>query len=380
MTVGVSDKISMKFSTSKTELQQALQKLSKATPTRSTLPILGCTLIEAKEEKTTLRATDLEITIQAEIPASLEQAGTAALPLKTLLDITNEMPETRLTLSVDEKNRAAITTDTGEYDLMAKPAEEFPAIPDQKGSNSIKTSGSVLKEIIDATSFAVSRDELKPALTGVFFQISPAGITAVATDGHRLVKYSRKDFGSNGFSGNLIVPKKFLTYMSTQLLNQDTELIIGENHLTAKIDNDFVLTRIIDERFPDYESVIPKENDKTLKAEKNMFLGAIRRVSIFSNKSTHQVALSMDGDSCRITTEDPEQSSKANETVAAEYEGNDLTIGYNAEYLKDVVNHVPGNTVVVEFSTPISAALFSSDLTEDHIESLMLLMPIRLND
>ena len=106
----------MKFSTSKTELQQALQKLSKATPTRSTLPILGCTLIEAKEEKTTLRATDLEITIQAEIPASLEQAGTAALPLKTLLDITNEMPETRLTLSVDEKNRAAITTDTGESD------------------------------------------------------------------------------------------------------------------------------------------------------------------------------------------------------------------------------------------------------------------------
>ena len=370
----------MKFSTSKTELQQALQKLSKATPTRSTLPILGCTLIEAKEEKTTLRATDLEITIQAEIPASLEQAGTAALPLKTLLDITNEMPETRLTISVDEKNRTTITTDTGEYDLMAKPAEEFPAIPDQKGSNSIKTSGSVLKEIIDATSFAVSRDELKPALTGVLFQISPAGITAVATDGHRLVKYSRKDFGSNGFSGNLIVPKKFLTYMSTQLLNQDTELIIGENHLTAKIDNDFVLTRIIDERFPDYESVIPKENDKTLKAEKNMFLGAIRRVSIFSNKSTHQVALSMDGDSCRITTEDPEQSSKANETVSAEYEGNDLTIGYNAEYLKDVVNHVPGNTVVVEFSTPISAALFSSDLTEDHIESLMLLMPIRLND
>jgi DNA polymerase-3 subunit beta len=214
----------------------------------------------------------------------------------------------------------------------------------------------------------------------VFFQISIAGITAVATDGHRLVKYSRKDFNSNGFSGDLIVPKKFLTYMSTQLMDQDTELIIGENHLTAKIDNDFILTRIIDERFPDYESVIPKENDKTLKAEKDVLLGAIRRVSIFSNKSTHQVALSIDGDSCRITTEDPEQSSKANETVAAEYEGNDLTIGYNAEYLKDVVNHVPGNTVVVEFSTPISAALFSSDLTEDHIESLMLLMPIRLND
>ena len=168
--------------------------------------------------------------------------------------------------------------------------------------------------------------------------------------------------------------------MSTQILNQETELIIGENHLTAKINNDFVLTRIIDERFPDYESVIPKENDKTLKAEKDMLLGAIRRVSIFSNKSTHQVALSIDGDSCRITTEDPEKSSKANETVPAEYDGGDITIGYNAEYLKDVVSHISGNTVLIDLNTPVSAALFSSATIEEHVESTMLLMPIRLND
>ncbi len=370
----------MKFSTSKTELQHALQKLSKATPTRSTLPILGCVLIESSEEKTTLRATDLELTIQADIPVSLEQAGATALPLKTLLDITNELPETRVTLSVDEKDRAAITTDTGEYDLMAKPADEFPAVPDTSGSQSIGVAGDLLKNIIDATSFAVSRDELKPALTGVLFRFGANGITAVSTDGSRLVKYSRKDFDANGFSGDMIVPRKFLSFMSAQISGNDVELLIGENHLTAKMGNDLVLTRIIDERFPDYESVIPKENDKTLKADKDLFLGAIRRVSIFSNKSTHQVVLNLDTTSCNITTEDPEKSSKAQERIPAEFEGDTFTIGYNAEYLKDVVTHVSGEKVMVEFSTSISAALFSSESTEDHIDSLMLLMPIRLND
>ena len=370
----------MKFSTSKTELQQALQKLSKATPTRSTLPILGCVLIESTEEKTTLRATDLEITIQAEIPVSLEQAGATALPLKTLLDITNELPETRITLTVDDKDRAAIITDAGEYDLMAKPADEFPAVPDTSGSQKVDVPGDMLKSIIGATSFAVSRDELKPALTGVLFRISSAGITAVSTDGHRLVKYTRKDFNANGFTGDMIVPRKFLAFMLTQSITGDVSLLIGENHLTAKIGNDMVLTRIIDERFPDYESVIPKENDKTLKADKNALLGAIRRVSIFSNKSTHQVALNMEATFCKITTEDPEKSSKAQEQVAAEFDGEALTIGYNADYLKDVVNHVSGDKIVVEFSTFISAALFSSENAEENTESLMLLMPIRLND
>ena len=370
----------MKFSTSKTELQQALQKLSKATPTRSTLPILGCVLIESSEEKTSLRATDLEITIQSEIPVSLEQAGATALPLKTLLDITNELPETRVTLYVDDKDRATIITDTGKYDLMAKPADEFPAVPDTSGSQAVNVSGEMLKNIIDATSFAVSRDELKPALTGVLFRFGSNGITAVSTDGHRLVKYTRKDFDTNGFNGDMIVPRKFLSFMSAQVSGGNVALLIGENHLTAKMKNDMVLTRIIDERFPDYETVIPKENDKILKADKDALLGAIRRVSIFSNKSTHQVALNLDATSCRITTEDPEKSSKAHEQIAAEFDGENLTIGYNAEYLKDVVSHVAGDKIVVEFSTPISAALFGTDSTEENIESLMLLMPIRLND
>lgn len=370
----------MKFSTSKTELHQALQKLSKATPTRTTLPILGCVYIEANNEKTIFKSTDLELTVEVTIPASLEEPGSTALPLKTLLEITNELPETRITIEVDDKNRAKIKTEMGEYDLMAKGPDEFPQSTEQNKKTDIKIPGKTFKEIINATSFAVSRDELKPALTGVLFKFTPKGLTSVSTDGHRLVRYTRTDFKTKDLTEEIIIPKKFLSYMSSHLTENDVELVISESHVSARVKNDLIMTRIIGEKFPDYESVIPKENNNTMKAEKTDLLGAIKRVAIFSNKSTHQVAMSLSSDACRVTTEDPEKSSKALESVSASFDGEGLTIGYNAEYLKDIVSHVPGETVVASFSTPISAALFSSDLTEKHIECLMLLMPIRLND
>ena len=370
----------MKFSTSKTELQKALQKLSKATPTRSTLPILGCVLIDASDKKTIFKTTDLEISIQTEIPSSLEMAGRTALPLKTLLDITNELPDVRLTIAVDEKNKAVITTDVGEYDLMAKPAEEFPKTPEQKDPITMTIPGSTLKDVINKTSFAVSRDELKPALTGVLIQVSDSGTVAVSTDGHRLVKYSRSDFKSTGFNRDVIVPKKFLNYLSSHLGDDEVSLMLAEDHLAAKVGNDVVVTRIVDEKFPNYESVIPSENNKRLVVEKEVLLGAVRRVSIFSNKSTHQVALSLSKDDCKITTEDPEKSSKAQEKIMAKYDGDPITIGYNADYLKDIVSHVGGGEVAVDLSSPVSATLFSSTETEEQVECIMLLMPIRLND
>lgn len=370
----------MKFSTSKTELQKALQKLSKATPTRTTLPILACVYIEANKDKTIFRSTDLELTVEVNIPSSLEKEGATSLPLKTLLEITNELPETRITIEVDNKNRAKITTEMGEYDLMAKPPEEFPQPVDQEQEKKIGLDGKELKNIISATSFAVSRDELKPALTGVLFKFTSEGLIAVATDGHRLVKHKKNNIKTENFKGEVIIPRKFLSYMSSYLGEGETTLLIGNSHLSAKIKKDKITTRIIGEKFPDYESVIPKDNDKVFKSEKESFLGAVKRVSIFSNKSTHQVAISLSSSSCVVTTEDPEKSSKAKESVESTFEGEDLIIGYNAEYLKDIINHIPGQNIVAKFSTPVSAALFSSLTELDNTENLMLLMPIRLND
>ena len=370
----------MKFSTSKLELQKALQKLSKATPTRSTLPILSCVLVDVDSDRTILRTTDLEITIQVEIASSYEEEGSAALPLKTLLEITNELPDIRLTISVDTGYRTTIETEVGKYDLMGKPPEEFPATPNQKHNKRINIKGVVLKEIIESTLFAVSQDELKPALTGVLFKFSDNSLTAVSTDGHRLVKHERKDFLTEKLEEEIIIPKKFLSFLSTQLSDGDIKISIGESFITAQLQKDIIITKVIDEKFPDYNSVIPKDNNKTFLIDKKVLLGAIRRVAIFSNKSTHQVALSLNTNKSFVTTEDPEKSSKAKEHILGEFNGEEIIIGYNSEYLKDIVSHVSGETVEIKLNNPVSAALFEENPKRENVKSLMLLMPIRLND
>ena len=372
----------MKISTSKTELQLALQKLSKATPARSTLPILSSVLFDVQESGTVLRATDLEITIVANLPTSIEKNGSIAVPLQTLLDVTNELPESaRITLSSDENNKIEMVTDVGVYDIMGKPAEEFPAIPEVDNRKSVGISSDALSGLIRNTSFAVSRDELKPALTGVLFRFGQAELTGVATDGHRLVRYVRNDYQADEFLGDVIVPKKFLSLLSSVLkVDESIQLWMGDNHMTALINGDTYFTRIIDERFPDFDSVIPKDNDKELIVDRNEILSAVRRVSIFSNRSTHQIALRLSSDQIKITTEDPEKSSKAEEQINGEYSGDELVIGYNASYLKDILSHARNDKINIKLKTAISAALFHPIEDMENEKLTMLLMPIRLND
>ncbi|MFC1549849.1 DNA polymerase III subunit beta [Candidatus Neomarinimicrobiota bacterium] len=372
----------MKISTSKSELQHALQKLSKATPSRSTLPILSFVLFKVDKKETVLRSTDLEITIVTKLPTTIEKTGQATIPLQTLLEITNELGDERITIATDDQNKVKLITDTGKYDLMGKAPEEFPALPDIDSQKSIGLSFETLKEIINTTSFAVSRDELKPALTGVYFKFEKEGLTAVATDGHRLVRCICKDFQAKEFIGDVIIPKKFLTLLSSlSSSDENTELSLGENHLTAELGDDTIYTRVIDERFPDFESVIPTDNEKELIIDRDVITGAVRRVSIFSNKATHQVALSLDENSIQITTEDPEKASSAKEDLPnSSYKGDALVIGYNASYLKDIIMHIDDKKIIAKLKTPISATLFYPEKPRDDRDITMLLMPIRLND
>ena len=368
----------MKFSTSKNELQVALQKLSKATPLRSTLPVLSCVLINATNDETTLISTDLELTINIKLSVSIEEEGSAAVPLKQLYDITNEFPDgTRITIFVDNKNRIEINTASGSYDLMGKQKEEFPNTPKTDEIKKIKMSGKVLKNVINSTLFAVSKDDLKPSLTGVLFRFGSSGLTVVATDGHRLVKVVNDNYKTDMFKGDIVVPRKFLSYLSNHLNDEEIILSVGETHITATIDQDKIISRTITEVFPDYESVIPKDNDNKLIVDKKTLLGAIKRVSIFSNKSTHQVAFNISEGQLFITTEDPESSSKAREEIIATYEGEDLIIGYNGEYLKDVISHTDGDEVTIKLNTPISATLFIGPNKDEN--KIMLLMPVRIN-
>jgi len=372
----------MKNSTSKSELQRALQKLSKATPTRSTIPILSCVLIEATEEGTTLRSTDLEITIITSIESSIEKPGSAAIPLQPLSEITAELPDdTRITIDVNENNNVKITTEIGSYDLMGKPADEFPATPELNQRLDAGIDANILNEMISTVSFAVSKDDLKPALTGVYFKFEKERLTAVATDGHRLAKYVRSDFRAGEFQGEVIVPRKFLNTITSYISNDEPiQLLLGDSVFTATIGTDTIYTRIIDERFPDYQSVIPTDNEKEISANCADLLSAVKRVSIFSNKATHQIAMRAASGSAIITTEDPEKASKAQETIEIDYDGESIDVGYNAAYLKDILAHMKSDKIVVKLNTPISAGLFYPTSLNNNVEITMLLMPIRLND
>lgn len=371
----------MKISTSKTELQSALQKLSKATPTRSTLPILTSVLFDAQESGTVLRTTDLEISIVVSLPASLEEAGSCAIPIQPLIEITNALPETRITFAIDGSNRIKMSTDIGEYDLSGKPSEEFPALPDVDNRKAAGIKGSILSEIIHTNLFAVSQDELKPALTGILFRFGDNTLTAVSTDGHRLVKYVRNDYESNDFQGDVVIPKKFLSLISNILpADEIIQIWMGESHMTLSIGSDTYFTRIIDERFPDYESVLPKENDKTVSVNRDSLLSGVKRVSIFSNRSTHQIALDINDGKIVLTTEDPERASKAKEELEATLDGEGLNVGYNANYLKEVLSHIGTEDLRIELKSSISAGLFYPGTQEKNSDLTVLLMPIRLGD
>ena len=371
----------MKISINKNELQSALQKLSKATPNRSTLPILSCVLLQTKNNETILRSTDLEITIIISISASVEREGSSAIPIHTLINITNELPDGRITIEIDDQHKIKLITELGTYNLMGKPAEEFPAVPEIDEEKPLPIKADLLSEIIKSTSFVISHDDLKPALTGLYLKIEKNRLTTVATDGHQLVRYIVNDYVTDGFTGEVIIPRKFLSLLGSLLVDDDkTQLWISTNHATATSEGVKVLTRIIDERYPDYESVIPKENKKKLVVNKERFLGAVKRTSIFSNKMTHQISITPDKDTVLIKTEDPETASRGQEKMKGEFSGEPLTIGYNANYLKDIVSHINDENVVIKMDTPISSTLFNGETIEKNRDITMLLMPIRLND
>ncbi|MDC0215319.1 DNA polymerase III subunit beta [Candidatus Marinimicrobia bacterium] len=371
----------MKYSTSKNELQSALQKLSKAVPNRSTLPILSCVLIEVSDSGVLLRSTDLEITITTSLESSIEKQGIAAIPLQPLLDIAGELPDdTRIEMEANDKN-IKINTDFGTYDLMGKDPEEYPAAPDINNDIETGIDSPLLNKIISTVSFAVSKDDLKPALTGVFFKVDSDLITAVATDGHRLAQFLCKNKTTASFTGEVIIPKKFLNTVGSYISGKkDVLLLINDSVFTAKIGKDTIYTRIIDEKFPDYESVIPKDNDKELQVDRKELLAAVKRVSIFSNKTTQQVAMKTETAKLLITTEDPEKASKAQEVLSVSYESDSIEIGFNASYLKDVLSHLTSDNITLKLNTPISASLFYPNNNTEDEKTSMLLMPIRLNE
>jgi len=370
----------MKITISRNALQASLQHLSKGTPTRSTIPILNHVLFSARENELELRATDLEITVVTIISASIEGEGSIAIPHRTLMDITNALPETEISIEVINESRIIIQTSFGSYDIAGSEPEDYPSMPEVDNKKEIKISSSTLKRIIDKTSFALSSDELKPSLMGALLEVRPDKISSIATDGHRLSVCARRDFTSAGYEGNVIIPKKFLGLVLSYLdVEENSVLWIGDNHVTISFGHITVFSRIVDEQYPDYKAVLPKDNNKTLFVNREDLLSSIKRVSIFSNRSTRQVELKLSNNLAEITTEDAENATSAKETMVVEYDSENISMGFNANYLIDILSHLDTKNIELKMNTPTSATLIGPETQAENEENTMLLMPMRTN-
>lgn len=368
----------MKFSISSGELVKGLAAVNGAIPTKATLPILETVLFETEDGKLKLTATDLEISIIEYVDANIDEEGVLAIPARRLLETLRQLPDIPVVFSVDDRGQVEFKTDRGTYKLIGEKGEEFPSVPSLDEGHTLSISTDSLKDAISKTSFAVSTDDLRPAMMGVYFQVNADESKIVATDGHRLVRLIRKDLTSDE-ELKFIVPEKALSLVQKALASGDAELTVTEDHVRFQSNNTIVVTRLINEQYPNYDSVIPRENDKIMKINKDEMLATVRRVSIFSSTTTRQIRLQLAKDEVDICAEDIDMSSEAKETVNCEYESDEMVIGFNAKYLADVLNNVDNEEVTFEFSTPNRAGIVKPTTQEENEDMLMLVMPVMLN-
>lgn len=372
----------MKFIVSSSYLLKQLQILGGVINNNNTLPILDNFLFDLKQDELTVSASDLETTMSAKLKVESDSEGKIAVPAKLLLETLKTFPEQPLTFVVEDNNTIELSSNHGKYALAYADGEEFPNPVELEDPSSTVIEGDILATAINKTIFASGNDDLRPVMSGVFFQFSSEGLTFVATDAHKLVKYSREDVSASQ-TAEFIMPKKPLNLLKGILAGSESEVLIEYNDSNAKFtfDDTQLICRLIDGKYPNYEAVIPKENPNKLSIERNQFLSSVRRVSIFSNKTTHQVRLKIAGAELNISAEDVDYSNKAEERLTCSYQGDDMQIGFNSRFLTEMLNNLNSDEVQLEMSLPNRAGILTPvDGLDPGEKVTMLVMPVMLNN
>lgn len=372
----------MKFIVSSSQLLKQLQVLGGVINNNNTLPILDNFLFELSENQLKVSASDLETTMSAIVEVESDSTGSIAVSARLLLDTLKTFPDQPLTFKTEGESTIEISSDQGKYDMAYFSGEEFPKAVNLPSPSKTIVPANILGTAIAKTIFAAGNDDLRPVMSGVFFQFSSQNLTFVATDAHKLVKYSRTDVTADQ-TAEFIMPKKPLNLLKGILSGSESEVTIEYNDANAKFifDNVVLVCRLIDGKYPNYEAVIPKENPNKLTIDRASFLNSVRRVSIFSSKTTHQIRLKMAGTELNISAEDLDFSNKADERLSCDYQGDDMQIGFNSRFLSEMLSNLNSNEVLIEMSLPNRAGILTPiDGTEDGEQVTMLVMPVMLNN
>ena len=371
----------MKFVVSSSSLLKQLSTINGVVSTNPIVPILENFLFQLDGNTLTVTASDLQTVMVTEIEVEGVEKGAIAIPAKLLLDTLRGLPEQPITLKIDtETFGTEIISNNGRYKLSGENPIDFPKIPSVTRSMSVELTARALGEAIGNTIFATSTDDLRPAMTGVYLQLTTQNATFVATDGHRLIRYRRNDIKSESDS-SMIIPRKALNLLKSSLPADDT-LVKAEfspSNAFFNFANIKMICRLIDERYPDYENAIPTNNPNTLTINRMDLLNSLKRIAIYSNRTTHQIRLKMQLNELLISAEDLDYSNEANEKLMCEFNGEDMEIGFNAKFLIEMLTNLDAKTVTFELSAPNRAGLLLPTEKDEHEDMLMLVMPVMLN-
>ncbi len=372
----------MKFIVSSSYLLKQLSAINGVITTNPVVPILENFLFEISDGNLTVTASDLQTSMITELQVEAKEDGSIAIPAKILLETLRNLPEQPVTFSIDSNTYSIeINSDNGRYKLAGENATDFPKIPTVSDGYAVNMSSEVLGRAINNTIFATSNDELRPAMTGVFVKLDETNATFVATDSHRLIRYRRVDVAAD-MGHSMIIPRKALTLLKATLPSELTNVNVEFNASNAFFNFNQVkmICRLIDERFPDYENVIPLDNNNNVVVKKDELLSSLKRIAIYANKTTHQVRLKITGSELMISAEDLDFSNEANERLSCEHDGEDLEIGFNAKFLVEMLGNIDSDDITIKLSAPNKAGIITPHDKDEEEDILMLVMPVMLNN
>jgi len=380
----------MEFTIQQTDLSYALTTALASVPSKSTMPILSTVLLEAEKNELRITGTDLDVTTSVTVPCTVQSPGRAAVQARHFADSVRKLPRDLVKVSEDGQGRISVEYGKGKG-RSAVPRQndkEFPALPQVKADAKAAIEGPVLARLVARSAYAVSNDETRPVLNGVLVQADAKQVAFVATDGHRLARATRNgDFSGLG-KQVVIVPAKTIAALGRMAAEATSPVEISistqRNHIAFRLRigaNDVVVySRLLEGPFPNYEQVIPKNNPKTLTVSRLSLREALDRVATHSDNITHQVRFAVGPSEVRLSVNTADVGS-GEESIEATYDGDDeLEVGYNANYLLDILKTIETENVLFRLNTSISAGIVepAGALAEGNEDILCLIMPLRL--
>lgn len=370
----------MRFTISREKLQEGLAAVSASIPAKTTLPVLANILIETTEKGIRLSGTDLDIAVSTEVAADVDTQGAVTVPAKKLGELARELPPAPVKMASVGEQRITLECGRSKFKLLGLPRDEFPTFPSVRFNESWRIRSGDLQKLIGHTAFAVSTEESRPILNGVLWELRPEQMRMVATNGHRLAKMEVPIEAANAPATDLIVPPKALEQVKRLFpAEEELEVARGDNHIGFRSPLTVVYTRLIEGPYPNYDQVIPRDNDKSATADKTAFSSALRRMSIIAPDQTHRIRLSFNSGMLKFSVTTPDLG-EAQDELPIRYTGDPLDIGFNANYLLEILRYMPTEEIRMSFRAPERAAVIEPEGWSDAAAYTCLVMPLRLMD